>query len=218
MIVAKFGGTSVGSAENIEKVIDIAKAKKDKVAIVVSALAGITNKLIEASELALDNDTSYFEIVEEIEEFRIHGRRLVGAVVAKQPVDLCTSPFTQMIAREYLKAGHLWPGVENAREIYARKRIAMLAALEEHLDGGDLETLEDGEDMLGEDDLEGRIGGRDDRGEALLQERPGVPGHDDDGHAGEAHDANRSRCTASSRRSRKDLRCQGVGPRRSSAA
>ena len=68
MIVAKFGGTSVGSAENIEKVIDIAKAKKDKVAIVVSALAGITNKLIEASELALDNDTSYFEIVDEIEE------------------------------------------------------------------------------------------------------------------------------------------------------
>jgi len=55
-------------------------------------------------------------------------------VVAKQPVDLCTSPFTQMIAREYLKSGHLWPGVENAREIYARKRIAMLAALEEHID------------------------------------------------------------------------------------
>jgi 2-aminoadipate transaminase len=55
-------------------------------------------------------------------------------VVAKQPVDLCTSPFTQMIAREYLRAGHLWPGVENAREIYARKRIAMLAALEEHID------------------------------------------------------------------------------------
>jgi 2-aminoadipate transaminase len=55
-------------------------------------------------------------------------------VVAKQPVDLCTSPFTQMIAREYLKAGHLRPGIENAREIYARKRIAMLAALEEHID------------------------------------------------------------------------------------
>lgn len=68
MIVAKFGGTSVGSAENIEKVIDIAKRKKDKVAIVVSALAGITNKLIEASELALDNDTNYMEIVTEIEE------------------------------------------------------------------------------------------------------------------------------------------------------
>lgn len=55
-------------------------------------------------------------------------------VVAKQPVDLCTSPFTQMIAREYLKAGKLWPGVAASREIYARKRVAMLAALEEHMD------------------------------------------------------------------------------------
>jgi 2-aminoadipate transaminase len=55
-------------------------------------------------------------------------------VVAKQPVDLCTSPFTQLIAREYLKAGDLWPGVEKAREVYARKRVAMLAALEEHID------------------------------------------------------------------------------------
>jgi 2-aminoadipate transaminase len=55
-------------------------------------------------------------------------------VVAKQPLDLCTSPFTQLIAREYLRAGKLWPGVEAAREIYARKRVAMLAALEEHID------------------------------------------------------------------------------------
>lgn len=55
-------------------------------------------------------------------------------VLAKQPVDLCTSPFTQMVAREYLRAGQLGPGVEAAREVYARKRVAMLAALEEHID------------------------------------------------------------------------------------
>jgi 2-aminoadipate transaminase len=57
-------------------------------------------------------------------------------VLAKQPVDLCTSPFTQMVAREYLRAGQLWPGVEAARSIYARKCVAMLAALEEHFDPG----------------------------------------------------------------------------------
>lgn len=55
-------------------------------------------------------------------------------VLAKQPVDLCTSPFTQMIAREYLRAGQLQAGVDAARKIYARKRIAMLSALEEHID------------------------------------------------------------------------------------
>lgn len=55
-------------------------------------------------------------------------------VLAKQPVDLCTSPFTQMVAREYLRAGQLRPGIDVAREVYARKRVAMLAALEEHID------------------------------------------------------------------------------------
>ena len=67
MIVSKFGGTSVGSAENIEKVVEIAGAKKNKVAVVVSAMGGVTNMLIEASELALDNDTTFMEIVEEID-------------------------------------------------------------------------------------------------------------------------------------------------------
>ena len=67
MIVSKFGGTSVGSAENIERVIDIAKRKKEKVAIVVSALGGVTNQLIRCSELALENDSSYKEIVAAIE-------------------------------------------------------------------------------------------------------------------------------------------------------
>ena len=33
-----------------------------------------------------------------------------------------------------MRHGHLRPGVEAAREIYARKRVAMLAALEEHMD------------------------------------------------------------------------------------
>jgi aspartokinase/homoserine dehydrogenase 1 len=67
MIVSKFGGTSVGSAENIEKVIEIAKQKKDKVAVVVSALGGVTNQLIHASELSLQTDPGHQEIVNELE-------------------------------------------------------------------------------------------------------------------------------------------------------
>ena len=68
MIVSKFGGTSVGSAENIQKVIKIAGDKNDKVALVVSAMGGVTNLLIQASELALDNDLSYLDILKEIED------------------------------------------------------------------------------------------------------------------------------------------------------
>jgi aspartate kinase len=48
-IVMKFGGTSVGTGENIRHVADLVtqNAKKYKVAVVVSALAGVTNNLIE---------------------------------------------------------------------------------------------------------------------------------------------------------------------------
>lgn len=67
MIVSKFGGTSVGSAENIKKVIQIVKEKKEKTAIVVSALGGVTNLLIEASDLALKNDSGFEDIVDQIE-------------------------------------------------------------------------------------------------------------------------------------------------------
>ncbi|TRO46901.1 aspartate kinase [Candidatus Bathyarchaeota archaeon] len=51
-IVMKFGGTSVGTGENIRHVADLVTkyAKKDnKVAVVVSALAGVTNSLLEVA-------------------------------------------------------------------------------------------------------------------------------------------------------------------------
>lgn len=68
MIVSKFGGTSVGSAENIKKVIHIVQKKSQKTAVVVSALGGVTNLLIKASDLALKNNESYQEIVDQIEQ------------------------------------------------------------------------------------------------------------------------------------------------------
>ena len=67
MIVSKFGGTSVGSAENIKKVIHIVQQKNEQTGVVVSALGGVTNLLIKASELALKNESGYEEIVDQIE-------------------------------------------------------------------------------------------------------------------------------------------------------
>ena len=49
-IVMKFGGTSVGTGENIRHVADLVGkyAKKDcKIVVVVSALAGVTNDLLK---------------------------------------------------------------------------------------------------------------------------------------------------------------------------
>ena len=49
--VMKFGGTSVGDASSIVKVVDIvrAAARESDVAVVVSAMSGVTSKLVEAA-------------------------------------------------------------------------------------------------------------------------------------------------------------------------
>ena len=59
MKVLKFGGTSVGSAENIRKVKQIVESQNDDVIVVVSALGGITDKILNASRMAVLG-TEYF--------------------------------------------------------------------------------------------------------------------------------------------------------------
>jgi aspartokinase/homoserine dehydrogenase 1 len=49
MKVLKFGGTSVGSAENIKKVKSIVESQKSDLIVVVSALGGITDKILAAA-------------------------------------------------------------------------------------------------------------------------------------------------------------------------
>ena len=57
MLVLKFGGTSVGSVENFRKVADIlAGISEDKI-VVLSAMSGVTNNLVQLSEF-LNNGLS----------------------------------------------------------------------------------------------------------------------------------------------------------------
>ena len=59
MKVLKFGGTSVGSVESILSLKKIVEQQTQPVVVVVSALGGITDKLIAISRLALKGDESY---------------------------------------------------------------------------------------------------------------------------------------------------------------
>ena len=52
MKVLKFGGTSVGSAVNIKKVHEIVSGRQEDVIVVVSALGGITDKILNAAKMA----------------------------------------------------------------------------------------------------------------------------------------------------------------------
>lgn len=72
MKILKFGGTSVGRAESLQKVLQIVhkQYKKDKqIIVVVSAFAGITNQLIHLCDLTQKRDERY-----ELELEKIHAR------------------------------------------------------------------------------------------------------------------------------------------------
>lgn len=57
MIVMKFGGTSVGSAEAIRRVCDIVQTRLlQQPVVVTSAVSGITNKLVRLAKLAGEGD------------------------------------------------------------------------------------------------------------------------------------------------------------------
>ena len=57
MLVIKFGGTSVGDADRVANAIDIVAERIDQQpVVVVSALAGVTNDLVAASEAACAQD------------------------------------------------------------------------------------------------------------------------------------------------------------------
>ncbi|WP_053406361.1 bifunctional aspartate kinase/homoserine dehydrogenase I [Persicobacter sp. CCB-QB2] len=71
MKVLKFGGTSVGSPEGLKQVIGILKdyqQKGEQVAVVNSALSGVTNQLVAVGKMACSNDPAYEEVLESIKQ------------------------------------------------------------------------------------------------------------------------------------------------------
>lgn len=70
MQVLKFGGTSVANAENINKVVAIVKEtiKKDTTVVVVSALGGVTDLLLNAAALAAEGNEAYKEKLSLVEQ------------------------------------------------------------------------------------------------------------------------------------------------------
>ncbi|MCL5128042.1 bifunctional aspartate kinase/homoserine dehydrogenase I [Algibacter sp. L4_22] len=74
MKVLKFGGTSVGSSKNINKVIDILEnyGKTDAVVCVVSAVGGITDKLLLTGKQAQNKDIRYKDTLNLIKDIHFN--------------------------------------------------------------------------------------------------------------------------------------------------
>lgn len=68
MKVLKFGGTSVGTPDNLRVVRDIlSSGNGEKQVCIVSAFGGVTNLLHECSDLAANGDENYLELLTKIE-------------------------------------------------------------------------------------------------------------------------------------------------------
>ena len=72
-VVHKFGGTSVADAERYRAAADIVLARTpgERTAVVVSAMSGVTNVLIQSVELAASNDSSYLTKLEDLQRRHI---------------------------------------------------------------------------------------------------------------------------------------------------
>ena len=76
----KFGGTSVASIEGIKNVADIIKSKQNdnsKIVVVVSAMAGVTNDLVEKSESISKNFS-----IEEYDVLLSSGEQVTAALLS----------------------------------------------------------------------------------------------------------------------------------------
>jgi aspartokinase/homoserine dehydrogenase 1 len=89
MKVLKFGGTSCGTVDSIQSVLSIIKEtlkKGEKIAVVFSAMGGVTNQLIETGKRASVSDLSYFDLVKAIEERHFNVVRALIDVKAQSKV------------------------------------------------------------------------------------------------------------------------------------
>jgi aspartate kinase len=92
MKIYKFGGTSVGSAQRMQSVYDIINTKEEKI-VVLSAMSGTTNKLLEiadylyknnfetASELIFKLETNYLNVINELfkkDESKQAAKKIIG--------------------------------------------------------------------------------------------------------------------------------------------
>ncbi|MDR6786223.1 aspartokinase/homoserine dehydrogenase 1 [Pedobacter africanus] len=87
MNILKFGGTSVGSVESIRALIGILKERKgaEKPVVVLSAMGGVTNSLLQMAENAR-NAQDYADDLKKIEQKHFDVIRALLPAIAQNPV------------------------------------------------------------------------------------------------------------------------------------
>ncbi|APG59585.1 aspartate kinase [Christiangramia salexigens] len=95
MKVLKFGGTSVGSAESIRNVKNIITTSPGSKILVLSAMSGVTNYLVEISDL-VKKDSKY-DIPEKIQHLRSKHFSLIDELI--EDIEICDKVKVQINKR-----------------------------------------------------------------------------------------------------------------------
>lgn len=124
MIVIKFGGTSVGNAERVASAIDIVAERRERDPIVVvSALAGVTNELVAATEAACAGDA---ERVHEIIDGVQRRHEDVAMRLVQQKEDFFDA-FLNRLHRQIGEIHTILSGIAMLREITPRAKDKVVA-------------------------------------------------------------------------------------------
>ncbi len=114
--IMKFGGTSVGDASAIQKVVEIIRdaARASDVVVVVSAMSGVTNKLIEASKQAAAGDGALVARIFENLRRQHHAvlKAFVRSAAQRSPIELELESLFQageQFCRDAMRLGEVTP-------------------------------------------------------------------------------------------------------------
>lgn len=116
MKVLKFGGTSVGSPENIRQVVEIIKQQQQhdrELLIVVSAFAGVTDQLIQLADLAARGDKKYGYLLQDIKD---KNKQFAAALIPTQQ-RAKQNKYLEQVFRELEEVSH---GIFLLRELTPR--------------------------------------------------------------------------------------------------
>ena len=121
MKVLKFGGSSVGSVESILNVKRIVEAQTEPVIVVVSALGGITDKLIRTSQLAVSGDVAYLTAFAEMAQ-RHHA--MIDAVI---PAGAERDGLIRLIDSHLEELRSIYQGVYLIRDLSPKTQAAIVS-------------------------------------------------------------------------------------------
>lgn len=120
MHILKFGGTSVGSIASIKNVKQIVESRHEPVIVVVSALSGITDCLINTANMAAAGDESYLN---EFNFIRQRHLEVIGGLLEGEK----RTKLQQFLSETLDELYNIYKGIYLIRELSARTLAAVVS-------------------------------------------------------------------------------------------